>query len=85
MEQIEYDASFKMGLIGHRMPRPSCNENGLYSPIKCIPGQMLLNIFRNIILLILIAMCIFSVAIALTRMEKGYLAKMSNRRSPKSP
>lgn len=37
--QFQFDNDLDKGLIGHLQQRPSCDGNGFYSPIICIPGQ----------------------------------------------
>lgn len=35
-----FDKRMREQNVGHLMERPSCNADGLYNPIKCIPGQL---------------------------------------------
>lgn len=39
-EQIAYDESERLGKLGKLMERPSCDDNGNYNSVKCIPGKM---------------------------------------------
>ena len=39
-KQIEFDKSKEDGTLGHLMQRPSCDGDGFFSPIICIPGEM---------------------------------------------
>lgn len=38
--QIKFDVDRNNGLMGHLMQRPSCNGDGDFNPIKCVPGQL---------------------------------------------
>lgn len=38
--KIEFDVARENGEMGHLMQRPSCNGDGDYNPITCIPGQL---------------------------------------------
>lgn len=38
-KQIEFDEKRNNGEIGHLMQRPSCDMDGNYVPVRCIPGQ----------------------------------------------
>lgn len=39
-KQIEFDKNKLKGTIGHLQQRPSCDDDGDFSPVVCIPGQM---------------------------------------------
>lgn len=38
--QKAFDDARDVGEMGHLMQRPSCNGDGDYNPITCIPGQL---------------------------------------------
>lgn len=38
-DQAKFDEDRENGVIGHLMQRPSCDMDGDYFPVKCIPGQ----------------------------------------------
>ncbi|GAB0093350.1 Thyroglobulin type-1 domain-containing protein [Sergentomyia squamirostris] len=40
IERTAYDTGRLDGSLGHLMQRASCDDDGGYSPIKCIPGQI---------------------------------------------